>query len=93
MSLPDWSCDFLITPTERFWVDMQPFLLAQGYRLRPRYDPQWKPSWLQVQVKAGERPPYPTDYEDCIESVEFLTLSNFHTLISYSRVLRWTPFE
>ncbi|PPQ92302.1 hypothetical protein CVT25_008607 [Psilocybe cyanescens] len=68
MSLPDWSCDFLITPTERFWVDMQPFLLAQGYRLRPRYDPQWKPSWLQVQVKAGERPPYPTDYEDCIES-------------------------
>ncbi|KAJ6463457.1 kinase-like domain-containing protein [Mycena sanguinolenta] len=30
---------------ERFWVTMQPFLLAQGYQLRPRYHPDWTPSW------------------------------------------------
>ncbi|KAJ6463415.1 kinase-like domain-containing protein, partial [Mycena sanguinolenta] len=29
---------------ERFWVSMQPFLLAQGYQLRPRYHPDWIPS-------------------------------------------------
>ncbi|KAJ6463418.1 kinase-like domain-containing protein [Mycena sanguinolenta] len=30
---------------ERFWVSMQPFLFAQGYQLRPRYHPDWIPSW------------------------------------------------
>jgi hypothetical protein len=34
-----------IRPNERFWVDQQPFLLSQGYKLRPRYDPAWVPSW------------------------------------------------
>ncbi|KAJ7112949.1 kinase-like domain-containing protein [Mycena epipterygia] len=32
-------------PNEEFWVDNQPFLLAQGYQLRPRYHPEWVPSW------------------------------------------------
>ncbi|KAJ7186605.1 kinase-like domain-containing protein [Mycena filopes] len=32
-------------PGERFWVESQPFLLAQGYQLRPRYHPDWVPSW------------------------------------------------
>ncbi|KAF8155174.1 hypothetical protein BJ912DRAFT_1013485 [Pholiota molesta] len=27
---------------KRFWVELQPFLLSRGYRLRPRYDPNWK---------------------------------------------------
>lgn len=30
---------------ERFWRDLQPWLKEQGYLLRPRYDPAWKPSW------------------------------------------------
>ncbi|KAJ7186575.1 hypothetical protein C8R46DRAFT_852002, partial [Mycena filopes] len=30
---------------EWFWVDNQPFLLAHGYQLRPRYQPGWVPSW------------------------------------------------
>ncbi|KAJ7512950.1 kinase-like domain-containing protein [Mycena galericulata] len=30
---------------EEFWVDSQPFLLTQGYQLRPRYSPDWIPSW------------------------------------------------
>ncbi|KAF7311291.1 Protein kinase domain-containing protein [Mycena kentingensis (nom. inval.)] len=27
---------------EEAWVDDQPFLLSQGYMLRPRYNPRWK---------------------------------------------------
>ncbi|KAF5384203.1 hypothetical protein D9615_003106 [Tricholomella constricta] len=30
-----------------FWVGIQPFLLHRGYRLRPRYDPQWVAPWLR----------------------------------------------
>ncbi|KAF8955331.1 hypothetical protein BDZ97DRAFT_1858275 [Flammula alnicola] len=36
---------YLVGEREEFWVDMQPFLLQRGYKLRPRYDPLWKPSW------------------------------------------------
>jgi hypothetical protein len=42
---------------EHFWVDQQPFLLTCGYRLRPRYDPAWIPSWTIPGAKsilAGE---------------------------------------
>ncbi|PPQ81782.1 hypothetical protein CVT25_013669 [Psilocybe cyanescens] len=35
----------LITSGELFWVEIQPFLLSRGYKLRPRYDSKWKPSW------------------------------------------------
>lgn len=38
----------IIRPQEQFWVDHQPFLLSQGYRLRSRYDPAWKPSWIRT---------------------------------------------
>ncbi|RDB27576.1 hypothetical protein Hypma_003904 [Hypsizygus marmoreus] len=30
---------------ELFWVALQPFLLSRGYNLRPRYHPDWIPSW------------------------------------------------
>ena len=30
---------------EFFWRDHQPWLQEQGYMLRPRYHPDWKPSW------------------------------------------------
>ncbi|KAG7441308.1 kinase-like protein [Guyanagaster necrorhizus] len=30
---------------EMFWVNLQPFLASQGYMLRPRYHPDWIPSW------------------------------------------------
>ncbi|KAJ7450250.1 kinase-like domain-containing protein [Mycena galericulata] len=45
---------------ERFWVDIQPFLLAKGYQLRPRYHPDWIPSWISKQKGAKE-------YEDSLE--------------------------
>lgn len=37
----------ILTPHEKYWVDLQPFLLECGYQLRPRYRPEWQPSWLQ----------------------------------------------
>ena len=30
---------------EVFWRDIQVWLTEQGYMLRPRYKPDWKPSW------------------------------------------------
>ncbi len=35
----------LIT-SERFWRDRQPHIQQHGYLLRPRYSPNWVPSWL-----------------------------------------------
>ncbi|KAI0786625.1 kinase-like domain-containing protein [Abortiporus biennis] len=40
---PDYPRELL--PTERFWRDIQPWLQTKGYMLRPRYMPDWKPSW------------------------------------------------
>lgn len=34
-----------LLPEEQFWKEFQPWLLSHGYKLRPRYDPNWKPSW------------------------------------------------
>ncbi|KAH9946933.1 kinase-like domain-containing protein [Amylocystis lapponica] len=31
---------------EKFWKDRQHFLALHGYDLRPRYHPDWSPSWL-----------------------------------------------
>ena len=34
-----------LTTTEREWRDRQPLLERAGYMLRPRYHPEWFPSW------------------------------------------------
>ncbi|KIP07944.1 hypothetical protein PHLGIDRAFT_127367 [Phlebiopsis gigantea 11061_1 CR5-6] len=34
-----------LLPDEELWRDKFHFLAAQGYTLRPRYHPDWKPSW------------------------------------------------
>jgi hypothetical protein len=49
-----------IRPHERFWVDQQPFLLSRGYKLRPRYDPAWVPSWQ----RPGNEGEFPIFFED-----------------------------
>ncbi|KAJ7158155.1 kinase-like domain-containing protein [Mycena filopes] len=36
---------YRLTKPEKLWVSYYPFLLRLGYRLRPRYDPAWIPSW------------------------------------------------
>jgi hypothetical protein len=30
---------------EKLWVSYCPFLVSRGYRLRPRYNPDWVPFW------------------------------------------------
>lgn len=39
---------FEISRGEIFWVTHQPFLESQGYRLRPRYQPNWVKSWTST---------------------------------------------
>ncbi|KAH9035561.1 hypothetical protein EDB85DRAFT_868892 [Lactarius pseudohatsudake] len=34
--------------SERWWRDRYNDIVEQGYRLRPRYHPQWEPSWLNT---------------------------------------------
>lgn len=35
-----------LTKDEIFWRDHQQWLESCGYMLRPRYKPDWKPSWI-----------------------------------------------
>ncbi|KAF9002389.1 hypothetical protein BDZ89DRAFT_1081356, partial [Hymenopellis radicata] len=39
---------------EMSWVAIQPFLESLGYRLRPRFHPNWKPSWIRKGMTYGE---------------------------------------
>ncbi|KII93060.1 hypothetical protein PLICRDRAFT_101119 [Plicaturopsis crispa FD-325 SS-3] len=39
-----------LMPVEKIWRDLQPTLRQRGYRLRPRYDADWKPSWLGTDI-------------------------------------------
>ncbi|KAJ6621031.1 kinase-like domain-containing protein [Mycena sp. CBHHK59/15] len=46
---------------EKWWVKNQPFILSRGYKLRPRYEPNWVPSWT-IKEDPNE------EYEDFIPS-------------------------
>ncbi|KAJ7450258.1 kinase-like domain-containing protein [Mycena galericulata] len=56
----------LLYREERFWVANQPFLLTRGYQLRPRYHPDWIPSWTLKTNRYQE-------YEDRLK-VEFISV-------------------
>src|SRR5882724_11126383 len=34
-----------LKPPEHFWTDHQKWLESRGYMLRPRFRPDWVPSW------------------------------------------------
>ncbi|KAJ7447556.1 kinase-like domain-containing protein [Mycena galericulata] len=53
---PIWP---LSNEQEKWWIRNQPYLLSRGYKLRPRYEPDWIPSWT---VKEDPR----EEYEDAI---------------------------
>ncbi|KAH9071106.1 hypothetical protein EDB83DRAFT_315049 [Lactarius deliciosus] len=38
----------LLFASECWWRDRYNDIVEQGYRLRPRYHPQWEPSWLKT---------------------------------------------
>ncbi|KAH6899459.1 other/AgaK1 protein kinase [Coprinopsis sp. MPI-PUGE-AT-0042] len=40
-------------PDEEYWRSQHNWLLEQGYRLRPRYNPEWVPSWSTKQDSSG----------------------------------------
>ncbi|KAH0583283.1 hypothetical protein H2248_011158 [Termitomyces sp. 'cryptogamus'] len=61
-------CDPTLGSNELVWVKYQPFLLSRGYRLRPRYNPDWIPSW-------------PVDQPVDVEPEDSLMLNNFKGLI------------
>lgn len=44
-----FACREELIPFEYFWRDHQEWLAAAGYMLRPRYKPNWIPSWLKPQ--------------------------------------------
>jgi hypothetical protein len=44
-----------LVTTEFFWRDHYTWLKERGYTLRPRYAPDWVPSWEQQE--AGRSPP------------------------------------
>lgn len=48
--------------SELWWRNHQPWLLTQGYSLRPRYEPNWIPSWQRDPTKMRQ------DAEDSVES-------------------------
>lgn len=41
---------FNLIPAEKIWRDLQPTLQRRGYRLRPRYDKAWRPSWAGTNI-------------------------------------------
>ena len=41
---PSWRMQ-LLDLSEIFWRDQYDWLLKSGYKLRPRYHPNWAPSW------------------------------------------------
>ncbi|KAI0800218.1 kinase-like protein [Fomes fomentarius] len=42
-----------LLPGEKPWRDRQPFLQKLGYSLRPRYSPDWKPSWIGTTLQPA----------------------------------------
>ncbi|KAI0657831.1 kinase-like protein [Cubamyces menziesii] len=52
-----------LLPIEIFWRDRQQFLHEAGYVLRPRYWPDWRPSWLHTNLR-------PTFCEDSIVLID-----------------------
>ncbi|CAE6427858.1 unnamed protein product, partial [Rhizoctonia solani] len=47
---------------EERWVSFQPYLLSKGYNLRPRYQPDWIPSWKGTKIS-------PLSCEDSADSM------------------------
>ncbi|CAE6471927.1 unnamed protein product [Rhizoctonia solani] len=61
------SSDDKRSSVEERWVSFQPYFLSKGYRLRPRYDPNWVPSWKGTDLE-------PSECEDSIDSMPLRVL-------------------
>jgi hypothetical protein len=56
--------DGLLFKHEEIWVQHFHFLVDRGYQLRPRYNPDWVPSWRIQPAKHGS-----SKNEDAIPAV------------------------
>lgn len=56
---------------EKRWVSFQPYLLAKGYQLRPRYQPDWTPSWKGTMKRA----------DDCEDSLDSMVRSRYWSIL------------
>lgn len=74
--------EFKFDPTklsggERFWRDHLSWLKSCGYTLRPRYSPDWKPSWLGTNKK----------FYECEDGQEPLVRSTLYRCDEFGRTL------
>ncbi|KAI0645026.1 kinase-like domain-containing protein [Trametes meyenii] len=53
-----------LLPTEIPWKDRYEYLQERGYKLRPRYHPKWRPSWMGTKIA-------PNFCEDSIKIINF----------------------
>jgi len=65
-----------LRPSEKRWRDRYFYLKQCGYTLRPRYHPDWTPSWLGTGLPADI-------FEDCIMSSEGQVLDAVRTVDNY----------
>ncbi|KAJ3795482.1 hypothetical protein GGU11DRAFT_792007 [Lentinula aff. detonsa] len=66
-----------LTPAERQWSDLYPYVARRGYHLRSRYRPGWIGSWIQEGLSTSElmlRPTWRYEYEDAVPSPGRLTV-------------------
>jgi hypothetical protein len=67
-TLSESSPTQLLTCCEQFWAESYEFLLSHGYQLRPRYHPEWVPSW------GPKRNPIGRECDDFLTSYKTNTL-------------------
>ena len=66
-----------IRPYESWWIERQKALERAGYMLRPRYHPDWKPSWTGTRKRHDQ-------FEDGQVLRVRSDISMFEFLFSYS---------
>ncbi|KAL1742166.1 hypothetical protein HDZ31DRAFT_43842 [Schizophyllum fasciatum] len=58
-----------VLPTEKWWVDHRAWLESQGYLLRPRFTPDWEPSWHSPKVHLLDAEDhYPLQHRDLLDA-------------------------
>lgn len=62
LSLSPAKQEAILSSAERQWIHVQPWLESNGYLLRPRFRPGWKPSWSE-----GATPSDLNKREDAVE--------------------------
>ncbi|THH15510.1 hypothetical protein EUX98_g9455 [Antrodiella citrinella] len=71
-------------PSEILWRDRYVYLKENGYLLRPRYKPDWKPSWLGREVA-------PFSFEDFVMCAEDIVLDATPTGQKYRVSIKVVP--